>query len=238
MAQDPFRTLLGMTPEQRIAESYIEQIGRGDQSAARAFDRYLSGQEMVQAQNPMAQRYRQVGEAQTEGLLYDLPETRRIREAEQTFQLEKATAPARAQGAYALEAARIGGQERERTAAANRAAARERAQISQQGQMRRQQNQLLEGRAKEVSKVDPRSWYEYFAPTALGGKPAPSVEAEALRGQQDFGGDEANVAAQFASQFMGASDEEILSALEQEFEADDPSEYFQALEEIRALQRE
>jgi hypothetical protein len=110
MAQNPLLGMLKPTREQQIADSYINQIEQGDRSALDPLGRFLSAQEAIQADDPMQQRYRKVTDAQTDALVYNEPSVRGMREDQRGFELEKATAPARTQGQYAVEAANTKGQ--------------------------------------------------------------------------------------------------------------------------------
>ena len=102
---NPLMQMLRPSREQELADSYIQQIGRGDRTAIDPFERMLGAQEQAAEQSGFAQRYRDIGAAQTEADIYELPEVEGIREDERAFELEKATAPARTQGQYAVRAA-------------------------------------------------------------------------------------------------------------------------------------
>ena len=70
---------------------------------------YHRGEQEAAQDDPWAEHYRNVGEAQSEADIYNLPEVEDIRDDERSFQLEKATAPARMQGEYAVQAANAKG---------------------------------------------------------------------------------------------------------------------------------
>ena len=256
MPQNPLRTLFdparaaesaqilrsgpGLASERmRTVDALFGSKRPGGQFDPDPLQRFHGTEEEILADDPVSQRYGDVAEAQTDEVLYNLPGAHQQREDA----LMRTLTPIREKGAYDLEQERIRakGQVSAAEAAAGRTAATQagtqrRAEMAEQGRMRRQQNQALQTRGMAALKQDdPRWWWE-----RLMGKPGPKEEAETHFAQMQFGeeggDDNVAIAREFVQQYGNASDEEILQALQQQFDADDPNEYLQVLQTIRELQ--
>lgn len=171
---NPLMGMLQKSPEQQIAESYIEQIGRGDRTAIDPLATFLQGQE---ATAPLQDRYRGVQQAQTQGLIANLPESRQMAASS----LEAKLAPIRLKGEYDVakeqqtSAGRIG---------AAQALASQRAQQqrgTQQGQLQRQRNSMLQQQAAAARKDPGGLLYRLF-----GYGESPESKANAILAQQQF----------------------------------------------------
>jgi hypothetical protein len=235
---------------QRAEETMFEDTDEAGYFDPRNMDDYLGGEAQAAARDPFADRYRQIGQAQTEAAVYNEPQVAAIRKQQENAALEKLLAPIHARGQYDLERQAMASQGQIQAAQAQGQVRRQtqqgqmqRTQATQQGQMQRQQNQQIEARAK-AAEGSTRGFWDTILPTSLGGKPSPADQAAQIRSQQNYGfdapggGEDETMAAatEFAQTMQGASDEEILAALQEQFDADDPSEYLEVLAAIREIQ--
>lgn len=232
---------------QRAEEGLMGSTDAGGNFDPRGMDSYLQGEARAAESDPFSERYRQIGDAQTEAAVFNEPTVAAARGQQQQDALQRVLAPIHARGQYDLERQALASQGQVQAAQAqgvrtnnSQKAQMQRAQVAQRGQMQRQQNQLREAQAKQVEKT-PRGFWETILPVGMGGKPSPAEQAAEIRGQQNFElepeqDETIQAATEFAESMMGASDEEILAALQAEFDADDPSEYLEVLAAIREIQ--
>lgn len=122
MGQNAFGNMIGVkSPEEAAAilrnngslsaqrQSTVEKLfgsrGVGGGFDAEPLQDYLGAEDEAAQDDPWAEHYRNVGGAQSEAAIYNLPEVEEARNDERSFQFEKAVAPARIQGQYAVKAA-------------------------------------------------------------------------------------------------------------------------------------
>lgn len=98
--------VLQPSPEQQLSDALIAEIASGDPTAQRRLNTYLD----EQPEAPFADQYEGMEEAIGASNIYGDPRVRQMREEQQAFELEKATAPARMQGMYGVRAAEAKGQ--------------------------------------------------------------------------------------------------------------------------------
>lgn len=171
---NPLMGMLQKTPEQQIAESYIEQIGRGDRTAIDPLATFLRGQEETA---PLQDRYQAIQQAQTAGQVANLPESR----AAAASALEQKLAPIRLQGEYGVAKEQAASQGR---IGAAQALAQQRAQQTrgtQAGQLQRQRNSMLQQQAAAARKDPGGLLYRIF-----GYGESPDARANAILAQQQF----------------------------------------------------
>ena len=137
----------------------------------------IAGLEEGIESDPMTQRYEDIGDIQSEGLAYNLPESQQMR----GDAMERLLAPIRLRGELEQEQQRIasGGQiQAAQVAAGGRA---QTAEAGRQGQLQRQRNQGLQQRAMAAAKQPEPWWFQ-----RIFGAQTPAQEAEGLLAQQQF----------------------------------------------------
>lgn len=217
-----------------------DQFGNFDPRGGQA---YTAATELDAQDDPWAQHYRDVGEAQSQEALYNLPGEQQKRDDA----LMRILAPIREKGRFDVEQQRLqaeGQMGAAQATARGRQATQEgsmvRTQASQAGQMQRQRNQALEAQAKDAQKTgegtyNPLRW--------LMGRPTGEEQAATLRGQQQFddeapaqAGQSPNLAQELFGEFQEATPEQVAAYAQSELGLSDPAEIQELIAQYQALQ--
>lgn len=102
---DSLRALMGLGSNTANSRTAIRQTQLADPRTTDSFRRMVNvedaNEEALRGDDP----YDEIGQAQDAETVYNLPETRGMREDQRAYEIERATAPARTQGQYAVQAA-------------------------------------------------------------------------------------------------------------------------------------
>lgn len=216
-----------------------DQFGNFDPRGGQA---YTAATELDAQDDPWAEHYRDVGEAQSQEELYARPGQKQQRDDA----LARILAPIQERGRFEVEQQRIqaGGQMGAAQAAAQGRQATQdatgaRAQAGLAGRLQTQRNTQLENRAKDAQKtgrssMNPMSW--------LFGQPTGEEQAATFRGQQRFdeapdqAGQSPNLASELFSEFQDATPEQVAAYAQSELGLTDPAEIEALVMGYQALQ--